>query len=238
MKRLCVVLLGLLTPAFALFSQIQEKDDLKILFKGIVIDASSLSPVPESQILVNGSFAAVTDKEGTFSIQAERKDSVEVRMLGYKPAFFSISDTLAGREFLTGVYLKSDTLSIGEVVIIPRLANLKSEILRTPSGAQTEMENARYNLAVSAYQGRISQGKIGDPESNYEVLRQKHRIEAYEKGGIPSDKMLGLSPFMLIPAAYLLINGFPSNPVPLKTDLTKQEIDRIHRKYLETAGRE
>jgi hypothetical protein len=34
--------------------------------------------------------------------------------------------------------------------------------------------------------------------------------------------------------AYLLIKGFPEKPVPLKSNLTRQELDQIQKKYLET----
>jgi hypothetical protein len=86
---------------------------------------------------------------------------------------------------------------------------------------------------LSAYQGRISQGKLGDPASNYEFLRQKQKADTYEKGGIPSDKMVGISPFMLLPAAYLLINGLPDKPPTLKPQITRQEIDQLNARYLE-----
>jgi hypothetical protein len=43
-----------------------------------------------------------------------------------------------------------------------------------------------------------------------------------------------LSPFMLIPAIYLLMNGFPEKAEPMKSNLTRQELDQIHKKYLET----
>lgn len=96
------------------------------------------------------------------------------------------------------------------------------------------MDNARYNVAVSAYQGRTTQGKLGDPAANYENLRQKQKVEAYERGGIPSDKILGLNPLMLIPAAYLLLHGVPERAAPLTPQLTRSDIDQIQEKYLET----
>jgi hypothetical protein len=96
------------------------------------------------------------------------------------------------------------------------------------------MENARYNVAVSAYEGRNSQNRLGDPTANYELLRQKQKVNAYERGGIPSDKMIGISPLLLIPAAYLLIHGLPEKTAPLTPLLTNQEVNQIHNKYLET----
>ncbi len=102
------------------------------------------------------------------------------------------------------------------------------------SKTPTTFDNARYNVAVSAYQGRNSQSKLGDPATNYTHLSQKQKVDAYERGGIPSDKMVGLSPLLLIPAAYLLIHGLPEKPAPLKPQLSDQEVDQIQKKYLET----
>lgn len=130
--------------------------------------------------------------------------------------------------------MKTDTLSIGEVIIMPRYPYLRSDILKAPVESNPEMENAKYNLAISAYQGKIAISTLGDPASNYAVLHQKQSIDAYEKGGIPSERMVGLSPFSLIGVVYLLVKGFPEKPAPMKSTLTRQELDQIHKKYLET----
>jgi len=197
------------------------------------MDASTLSPVPNSQILINNNFSSVSGSDGTFSFYVNSNDSVIFKNLGYKTTILFISDTLTGREFVTGIYMSSDTLSIGEVVIVPGFINLKSEILNSRISASPEMENAKYNVAVSAYQGRTSQGSLGDPANNYEILRQKQKVNAFERGGIPSDQMISLSPFMLLPAAYLLIHGLPEKPAPLKPQITNQEIDQLNKRYFE-----
>ena len=145
-----------------------------------------------------------------------------------------VSDTLAGNEFIAGIYMNSDTLSISEVVIVPKFINLKSQILNSPSKTPSTFDNAKYNVAVSAYQGRTSQSTLGNPADNYLLLSQRQKINAFEKGGIPSDKILGISPFLLVPAAYLLIKGLPEKPPTFESKLTDQEVNQIQKKYLET----
>ena len=113
------------------------------------------------------------------------------------------------------------------------MKNLRYELFNSPVTSSPEMENAKYNMALSAYQGKISQGKLGDPQSNYNIIHQQQRIEAYEKGGIPSNRIVGLNPLMILPAAYLLLNGLPPKPEPMKTPLTSEEIEEIHQKYLD-----
>jgi len=197
-------------------------------------DVSNLSPISNSQIFINRTFSSVSENDGTFAFYVNRNDTVVFKSLGYKSTILFVSDTLTGLEFIAGIYMNSDTLSIGEVVIVPRLINLKSEILNARSKTPSTFDNARYNVAVSAYQGRNSQSKLGDPANNYALLSQKQKVDAYERGGIPSDKMVGLSPLLLIPAAYLLIHGLPEKPAPLKQQLSDQEVNQIQKKYLET----
>lgn len=215
------------------FSQTVTSQERTILFNGIIRDARTLEPLPDAQIRIGRSFLTASDKEGTFAIRVNRNDTIIFSLLGYQPAYFFVTDTLKGYDFAAGVYMNTDTLSIGEVVIVPRIQSLKYDIFKAPPASQ-EMENAKYNMAISAYQGRMGIAKLGDPESNYSVIQQKRLRDASEKGTIPSDRMVGFSPFMLVGAAYLLINGLPEKPPPMKSSLSRQEIDQIHKKYLES----
>jgi hypothetical protein len=234
MKRYSLIFIIPVLIINSLSGQVPGDADSKMLFHGLVMDAGTLDPIEGSQIMINRVFSSVSDNKGKFAFYLSRRDTVIFSMLGYKSAVLHISDTLTDREFIAGIYLHTDTLAIGEVVIIPRFSNLRSEIFISHPETNQIMENAKYNLEVSSYQGRVSQGKLGDPSLNYEVLRQQQRVDAYSKGQIPPDRIVGISPFMIIPAAYLLMNGLPGKPPPLKPKLTEQEVDQIHKKYLET----
>ena len=198
------------------------------------MDASALTPIANSQILINRILSSASENDGTFAFYVNRKDTVVFKRLGYKSTMMYVSDTLTGDEFIAGVYLNTDTLAIGEVIIIPRFRNLKSEILNSKSKTPSTFENAKYNVAISAYQGRTNQGTLGNPTDNYAALRQKQKVDVYEKGQIPSDRIVGLNPLLLIPAAYILLKGVPEKPASFKPELTSQEVDQINRKYLET----
>jgi hypothetical protein len=205
-----------------------------LLFRGVVIDASGQTRLSNAQITINRTVAAVSDIDGTFSFYVYRRDTVVFSILGYKPTTLFVSDTLTGKEFLAGVYLETDTLSIGEVVILPRLTNLKAEMMNSRIEPDTRLDNARNNISIASYQGRTGQGKLGDPNINYEILRHRQKVNAYEKGGIPSDRIVGLSPLLLIPAAYLLVRGLPEKPVPPKPNISTRDLDELSKKYLET----
>jgi hypothetical protein len=233
----CIALI--ITSIFVFFSsglsQIKENANDKILLRGLVIDASTLSPVPNSQIMINNAFSSVSGVDGSFFFYVNTFDTVRFRSLGYKESVMTISDTLRGTEFITGIYLNTDTLSIGEVIILPGYKNLKSEILNSKSKVPAGMDNARYNVAVSAYQGKNSTGMLGNPDDNYAAINHKQKIDAFEKGGIPSNNMVGLNAILLVPAAaYLFLHGLPENAPPFKQELTENDIALIHKKYLET----
>lgn len=216
------------------FSQQALKSGDQILFRGVVIDALNQNRLANSQIFINGSFSAITGADGTFSVYAYRNDTIIFSILGYKPFPLVVSDTLKGEEFLAGVYLQSDTLEIGEVIIVPRLTNLKAEMMNTRIEPNTQLENAKANLSVASYQGRTVQGKLGDPYTNYALIKQKQKIDAYEKGGIPSEKIVGISPLLLIPATYMLLHGLPEKPSPPKPQISSKDLDELNRIYLES----
>jgi hypothetical protein len=233
MKRILFLILSICIIIESGHSQEKEDAGIRILFQGLVMDESTFSPISNTQIMINRAFSSVSDNDGTFAFYVHMNDTVVFKSLGYKATIMHVNDTLAGQEFIAGVFLSSDTLEIGEVVIVPRYKNLRSEILNTRSKNLSAFDNARYNVAISAYQGRNSQNILGNAADNYAVLSQKQKVNAFEKGGIPSDRILGFNPLLVVPAAYLLIHGLPEKPAPLTPQLTDQEVDQIHEKYLE-----
>jgi hypothetical protein len=231
-KRIVLIFLLVLFARNVSYCQKRVEGSGSILFRGIVLDASTQAVLPGSQIYINRNRTSAGFPDGTFSFYASEKDTIVFSMLGYKPTKMIVSDTLTGSEFLTGVYLETDTLLIGEVIIVPRLTSLKAEMMNPTVAVDSKIENARSNISIVSYQGRTGQSQLGDPAINYEILRKRQRIEAYEKGGIPSDKILGLSPLLLIPAAYLLIHGLPEKPEPPKPQISAKDLEEIRQLFI------
>jgi hypothetical protein len=218
---------------FKAAGQVKSTGPVPILFHGVVMDASTQARLGGSEIILNRVARPVSSEDGVFSFYAFKMDTVVFRMLGYKPLIYIISDTLSGRDFLTGIYLESDTVQIGEVIIIPKVSDLRGELMNPRITIDPKTANAVANVSAAAYTGRTTPGKLGDPASNYEYLHQKAKIDAFEKGGIPSDKMIGLNPLLLIPAAYMLLHGRPETPPPPKPQISQKEIDEIKQRYNE-----
>ena len=118
MKRIVLIVSSVFIFFYSGFGQVKENGDVQILLRGLVIDASTLSPVSNSQIMINNSFSSVSGVDGSFLFYVNRYDSVTFRSLGYKESVMHISDTLHGTEYITGIYLNNDTVSIGEVIIV------------------------------------------------------------------------------------------------------------------------
>ncbi len=234
MKAISLTLLLLLLILKPVLSQEKEVLLKPLLFHGLVMDGSSLLPIGNVQVLINRKFSTTSGADGVFAFYVDRKDTVTFSILGYKNTELQISDTLKGDEFMAGIYLKSDTLEIGEVIILPRFRNLKSEIMNAQLPNSTQMDNAKYNVAISAYQGRTTVGSLGDPASNYALLSSRQKMLAYSKGGIPPDQMVAFSPLLLIPAAYLLIHGLPDKAPQYTQKLTDDEVKQIEQEYFKS----
>jgi len=204
-----------------------------ILIHGIVMDATSQESIPNTHYYINGLSSGVSDDEGKFSLYVYRGDTIRFTFLGYRDLIYP-TDSLAGNSYVAGIFMKDDTISIGEVLVFPRLGDLRSEFMNSSVEETTEMLNARNNVMISAYQGVNSSATLGDPGTNYDLIRRKQVFDAYEKGGIPSDKMVGLNLISFIPVSiYLLANGFPVKPEPPRPYISSSELERIRKGYAE-----
>lgn len=198
-----------------------------ILFHGVLLDADTRQPLAGAHYQVSGRTEGATDSRGMFSFYARHHDTVTFTSVGYREYRMTVQDTLHAKEYVTGIYLSSDTLMIPAVVVMPRIGNLRVEIMSEKPETSQEIINASNNLKISAYQGLTSAAKLGDPASNYEVLRQQQRIAAYEKGQIASGQMLVLSPLTLIPLIYILAVGLPEDPEPPVPYISAREMESL-----------
>lgn len=219
--------------SLTLYSQENVKNNL-ILIHGIVLDASTQEAINNAHFSVNNLHGGATDMEGKFSLYVYRGDTIRFTYLGYSDLTY-FTDTLVASSYVAGIFMKTDTLQIGEVVVFPRMGDLRSEFMNSSSQIPQEMINAQNNVLISTYQGINSTASLGEPDANYDLLKRQQTVDAYEKGGIPSDKMVGLNLLGLIPASiYLLKNGLPEKPPPPAPHVSASEIEKMKRSYRES----
>jgi hypothetical protein len=233
-RRNCILILMVFASLEYSQGQNAMVKAVPILFHGVVMDAGTQSRLGSYEILINRSRSLTGSGDGTFSFYAYKNDTIVFLVPGYKSTSFIISDTLSGKEFLTGVYLETDPLNLGEVIILPKAANLKAELMNPKINTDPRLENAVANINNASYVGRTSPAKLGDPVTNYDYIRQRNKQDAFEKGGIPSDRILGLNPLIFIPAAYLLLHGAPQSPPTPKPQITSKDMDDLKKMYLES----
>jgi len=207
-----------------------------ILFRGVVVDAVTQEPVEGVQYFSDRQ--AATDANGLFSFYAHIHDTIIFECKGYRKTLFLVSDTLKAREYTMGLFLNPDTLFISEVVVIPRLGDLKTFMMTDTPVRSTEEMNATNNLKLSAYQSIAGIDQLGNPDANYQLLKQQQKTNAYEKGGIPSDKMVNLSPFTIIPVIYTLMRGLPEMPAPPAPYLSSKELGELRNIHKKISGNE
>ena len=202
-----------------------------ILLQGMVMSAVDELPLPNAHYYINNRFEGSTDGDGKFALYIYRGDTLKFSFVGYGNLIYH-TDSLKGASYVAGLFMDSDTVMIGEVVVFPRLGDLKSEFMASSSSTSPEMINATRNLRLSVYQGITTSPALGDPGTNYNLIMNRHRLEAYEKGGITSDRMLGINFISLIPASiYLLSKGFPEKPAPPLPVLSDSDLEKIRETY-------
>jgi len=224
---------GIRIPVIILFilvflpQKIAAQESGYILFHGVLFDADTRQPLTGAHYQVMGRPEGATDSRGMFAFYARHHDTIIFTSVGYKEYLMIVPDTLHAREYVTGISLSSDTLMIPAVVVIPRIGNIRAELLSEHPEPNQEIINATNNLKISAYQGLTSAATLGDPASNYEVLRQQQRADAYEKGQISSGQMLVLSPLTLIPLIYILAVGLPEEPQAPVPYISAREMESL-----------
>lgn len=207
--------------------RLSAQEQSLILFHVAVIDGKTGEPLYGAHFRSGHGDAGAADEKGLVSFYARPYDTISFSCIGYKGAMMLISDTLHAREYAAGVFLNPDTLQVPEVIVVPRVSNLRTAILYQQTTENPETANAINNLKISAYQGLSGANELGDPSANYNIIRSQQKINAYEKGGISSGSMISVSPFTIIPLVYMLAKGLPKPPDPPEPYISQRELQQI-----------
>jgi hypothetical protein len=223
--RFCLTFLFILVTSSLL--RVSAQEAAPILFHGLVLDAETHQPLTGAHYMIRGKTAGAADERGMVSFYARHRDTVRFSCVGYKDFHMVIGDTLVAKEYIAGIYLSSDTLMIPAVVVMPRLVNMRSEIMAEKPGVDNATINATNNLKISTYQGLTAATRLDDPAANYDVIRHMQAKDAGEKGGIPSDQMVAFNPFVIIPIVYILAKGLPEDPPAPAPHISAKELNRL-----------
>ena len=127
-----------------------------------------------------------------------------------------------------------DTILLDEVVILPRLGSLKSEITALSARKDVDQVNAVNNLNMAAYTGISRNIEWSDPEAQYKYVSSRIKERAMAQGLVPSDEIVAINlaaglPFLL---AYYLRGGPKVTDRP-EVIISQPEINRMMRVFEE-----
>lgn len=132
---------------------------------------------------------AASDHRGIFSIISAPGDTVFFSSIGYKPTLLTIPVTATGDHYITDVIMVTDTIQIGEVLVLPwkTYSEFKRAVLENKP-KDPLMENLEYNLAM--VQQQIWSDTRPTPGEAYHYTMQRMSDELYTRGQLPGNNLL------------------------------------------------
>jgi len=151
---------------------------------------------------------AASDHRGIFSIISAPGDTVFFSAIGYKSTLLTIPVTSTGDHYITDVIMVTDTIEIGEVLVLPwkTYSEFKRAVLENKP-ADPLMENMEYNLAM--VQQQIWSDMSPTPGQAYRYTVQQISDNLYTRGQSPANNLL--NPFAWQKFAQGVKNGLLKN---------------------------
>lgn len=151
---------------------------------------------------------AASDHRGIFSIISAPGDTVFFSAIGYKSTLLTIPATSTGDHYITDVIMVTDTIQIGEVLVLPwkTYSEFKRAVLENKP-ADPLMENMEYNLAM--VQQQVWSDMTPTPGQAYRFTMQQVSDNLYTRGQLPANNLL--NPFAWQKFAKGLKDGMLKN---------------------------
>lgn len=169
---------------------------------------------------------AASDHRGIFSIISAPGDTVFFSAIGYKSTLLTIPLTTAGDHYITDVIMVTDTIQIGEVLVLPwkTYSEFKRAVLENKP-VDPLMENMEYNLAM--LQQQIWSDMTPTPGQAYRYTMQQMSDNLYTRGQMPANNLL--NPFAWQKFVKGVRDGMLKNE-PSKTNKVKKSKIRKKKK--------
>lgn len=205
------------------------------VFTGVVMDKDSLAPLHQAHYFLNNSLGGLTDQEGRFAVNVRSGDRLRFTYVGYRDVIYTVPGELKEDDYLAGIFMSRDTVTLKRVVIVPRIRNLRMEMVTTRPEEDPAMENAIRNVRLSAYLGLVKVPREMDAEMNQDIVQQRYIQRAYDRGLIPSDQYLPIT--AVIPFTYAVIRALNNPREGPEIQLNPADVDRIKKLYLQEVER-
>jgi len=162
-----------------------------IQFSGVVVDADSLKPIPYVSIIIkNSNRGTISDYFGYFSFVAQELDTVLFSAIGCNGAQFVIPDTLTTNRYSLIQALRSDTVYLKTVNVMPWPSKKDFEAaffkLELP---EDDFMRADKNMA-RADMKELMTGMAMDASMNFKNTQQQYQSKLYYAGQYPPNNLL------------------------------------------------
>jgi hypothetical protein len=161
---------------------------------------------------------AASDHRGIFSIISLPGDTIFFSAIGYKSTILTVPPSITGNHFITDVILVTDTIMIGEVLVLPwkTYSEFKRAVVENKP-VDPLIENMEYNLALVEQQ--IWSDMRATPGEAYRYTMQQMSDNLYTRGQMPANNLL--NPFAWQKFAQGVKSGLLKNEPSTSTKTKK-----------------
>lgn len=182
-----VLFIGIVTSASAQFNSSKSL----IQFSGVVVSSDSLQPMPYTSVIIrHANRGTVTDYYGFYSFVAMKGDTIDFNYIGFKPASYTISDTLKESRYSLIQILSRDTIQLKESFIYPwpSKEEFKRAFLELKL-SEDDMKRAQRNLELAKIK-EVRNNVPYDAGMNYQHVMQEQQSRLYSSGQYPTTNLM------------------------------------------------
>ena len=133
-------------------------------------------------------------------------------------------------EYVVGIILYRDTILLKEVVIVPRMKDLRKEFMNIKHTPDPELDNARRNLAILSYQGIAGKGIEWDADESYKRVQMRQEMAALNKGMVAPNEMVAINFLAIIPYMIFMMTREELKP-PEDVYISDSEYQKLLQNY-------
>ncbi|MBL7896656.1 MAG: hypothetical protein JNK50_15270 [Bacteroidia bacterium] len=191
MKRISLILIGLLYFSQSFLAQEKNNPEHYIQLSGVVVDGDSLRGIPFVSVIVKGTKrGTITDFYGFFTVVAQPGDELQFFSINHKNGVYKLDDTLSIKHFYILQRLLKDTILLADVDVYPwpSKEEFKKAFLNLDL-SETDYDRAAKNLDRNDLSYAERNLKM-DAQANYRYAMQQYLTKVYTTGQYPVNNLL------------------------------------------------
>eukprot|EP00933_Yihiella_yeosuensis_P007447 TRINITY_DN112494_c0_g1_i1.p1 TRINITY_DN112494_c0_g1~~TRINITY_DN112494_c0_g1_i1.p1 ORF type:complete len:211 (+),score=8.66 TRINITY_DN112494_c0_g1_i1:11-643(+) len=166
-------------------AQDPHRDGL-VQLSGVVVSGDSLTPVPFSSVIIEGSNrGTIADYYGFFSLVVRTEDTIKFSSVGYRDAYFTVPDTIHQSRYSIIQLLQKDTIILDQQVIFPWPSKEQfKEAFLSLNAPTDDYDRAFENMTREDVRLAI-QGVPMSAQANNKYTMQQEYTRMYSQGLLP-----------------------------------------------------